>query len=150
MNKTFMDCNFVNNSQNWFCLLSEKCLLLEANLGRCLCQENKEEVASRNSQLLSPSLRKHAYSNTLNISPSKTESLQINTLIFFHISGQNIDCGYSIEPPRQGGSIEYTQSMFLAEIKQIMYTPLKPQFYNLKVGFKGFKIIQVCFRGVRE
>ena len=25
---------------------------------------------------------------------------------------QNIDCGYSLEPPRQGGSNVYTQSMF--------------------------------------
>ena len=27
-------------------------------------------------------------------------------LIFFHISAQNIDCGYSLEPPRRGGSNE--------------------------------------------
>ena len=25
----------------------------------------------------------------------------------FHISDQNIDCGYSLEPPRRGGSNEY-------------------------------------------
>ena len=30
----------------------------------------------------------------------------------FHISAQNIDCGYSLEPPRRGGSYEYPQSMF--------------------------------------
>ena len=30
----------------------------------------------------------------------------------FHISSQNIDCGYLLEPPRQGGSNEYPQSMF--------------------------------------
>ena len=29
----------------------------------------------------------------------------------FHISAQNIDCGYSLEP-RGGGSNEYPQSMF--------------------------------------
>ena len=28
------------------------------------------------------------------------------------ISVQNIDCGYSLEPPRRGGSNEYPQSMF--------------------------------------
>ena len=27
-------------------------------------------------------------------------------------SAQNIDCGYSLEPPRRGGSNEYPQSMF--------------------------------------
>ena len=30
----------------------------------------------------------------------------------FHISAQNIDCGYMSEPPRWGGSNEYQQSMF--------------------------------------
>ena len=32
--------------------------------------------------------------------------------IIFLISAQNIDCGYSLEPPHQGGSNEYPQSMF--------------------------------------
>ena len=32
--------------------------------------------------------------------------------IIFLISAKNIDCGYSLEPPRRGGSNEYPQSMF--------------------------------------
>ena len=32
--------------------------------------------------------------------------------IIFLISAQNIDCWYSLEPPRRGGSNEYLQSMF--------------------------------------
>ena len=32
--------------------------------------------------------------------------------IIFLISAQNIDCGYSLEPPHRGGSNEYLQSMF--------------------------------------
>ena len=36
--------------------------------------------------------------------------------IIFLISAQNIDCGYSLEPPQRGGSNEYPQSMFGAEI----------------------------------
>ena len=32
--------------------------------------------------------------------------------IVFLISAQNMDYGYSLEPPRRGGSNEYTQSMF--------------------------------------
>ena len=32
--------------------------------------------------------------------------------ISFHISAQKIDCGYSLEPPRRGGSNEYPQSIF--------------------------------------
>ena len=43
-------------------------------------------------------------------------------------SAQNIDCGYSLEPPRRGGSNEYPQSIFWAEIRKIMYTPVNPSF----------------------
>ena len=32
--------------------------------------------------------------------------------IIFLIFAQNMDCGYSLEPPRRGGSNEYLQSMF--------------------------------------
>ena len=39
--------------------------------------------------------------------------------IIFLISAQNIDCGYSLEPPRRGGSNEYPQSMFWAETWEI-------------------------------
>ena len=46
----------------------------------------------------------------------------------FHISAQNIDCGYSLEPPRRGGSNEYPQSMFWSEIRKNIYTPVNPSF----------------------
>ena len=46
----------------------------------------------------------------------------------FHISAQNIDCGYSLEPPRRGGSNEYHNLCFWAEIRKIMYTPVNPSF----------------------
>ena len=46
----------------------------------------------------------------------------------FHISAQNIDCGYSLEPPRRGGSNECPQSMFFSKIRKIMYTPVNPSF----------------------
>ena len=55
----------------------------------------------------------------------------------FHISAQNIDCGYSLEPPLRGGSNEYSQSMFLSRNKKNNAYPCKPQFYYIKVGFKG-------------
>ena len=64
----------------------------------------------------------------------------------FHISAQNIDCGYSLEPRRRGGSDEYPDSMFLSRnMKDNVYL-CKPQFYYINVGFKGVKIILVCFR----
>ena len=58
----------------------------------------------------------------------KNENFQIKNSDIFHISAQNIDCGYSLEPPRRGGSNEYPQSMFWAEIIKIMYTPVNPSF----------------------
>ena len=57
-------------------------------------------------------LRKHAYSNILKILPPENENFQIKIFDIFNISAQNIDCGYSLEPPRRGGSNEYPQSMF--------------------------------------
>ena len=62
----------------------------------------------------------------------------------FHISAQNIDCVYSLEPPRRGGSKEYTQSIFLSRNKKNNVYSCKSQF--IKVGFKGVNIILACFR----
>ena len=58
----------------------------------------------------------------------KLENFQIKKLIFFLIFAQKIDCGYSLEPPRRGGSNEYPQSIFWAKIRKIMYTPVNPSF----------------------
>ena len=49
--------------------------------------------------------------------------------------------GNSLEPPRRGGSNEYPQCMFLSRNKKNYAYPCKPQFYYIKVGFKGVKII---------
>ena len=67
------------------------------------------------------SLRKHAYSNRLKKLPLKTVFRQ-KFWQFWYISAENIDCGYSLEPPRLGGSNEYQQSVFCAKIRK-MYTP---------------------------
>ena len=87
------------------------------------------------------SLRKHAYSNILKISPPKTESFSDKNSDIFRISAQNIECGYSLEPPRRGGSNEFPQPMFLSRNKKNNIYPCKPQFYYIKVGFKGIKTI---------
>ena len=82
-----------------------------------------------------------------NFTSKKTENFQVTNSDIFHISAQNIDCGYSLEPPRRGGlprrgsSNEYPQSMFLSRNKKNNVYPCKPQFYYIKVGFKGVKII---------
>ena len=52
----------------------------------------------------------------------------------FHISAQNIDRGYSLEPPRSGCSNEYQQSMFL---RKIMYNPVNPIFFLYKDWIYG-------------
>ena len=66
---------------------------------------------------------------------------QIKNSDIFHISAQNIDYGYLLEPPRRDGSHEYPQSMFLSRNKKNNAYPCKPQFYYIKVGFKGVLII---------
>ena len=47
----------------------------------------------------------------------------------FLISAQNINGGYSLEPPRRGGSNEYLQSMFWTEEWKI------PEFFVWKISF---------------
>ena len=80
------------------------------------------------------------------ILPPKNENFQIKFFYIFHISVQNIDCGYSLEPPHRGGSNEYQESMFLSRNKKINVYPCKPQFCYIKVGLKGINIIYACFR----
>ena len=63
----------------------------------------------------------------------------------FHISNQNIDCGYSLELPQWGGSNEYPQSMFLRRNKKNNVFPCKPQFYYIKVGFKESNLYRYVF-----
>ena len=68
-------------------------------------------------------------------------ALQAHHGPFVHTSALNIDRGYSLEPPQRGGSNEYPQSMFLSRNKKNNVYPCKPEFYYIKVGFKGVKII---------
>ena len=91
------------------------------------------------------SLRKHAYSNILRISPPKTEKFQKKNSDIFQFFAQNIGCGYPLEPPRRDGSNEYPQSMFFSRNKKNNVYPCIPQFYYIKVGFKGVKIILGVF-----
>ena len=61
-------------------------------LGRavfCVCDRSCESLYS---------LKKHAHSNILKILSLKNENFQTKNDIF-HISPQNIDCGYSLESP---------------------------------------------------
>ena len=84
-----------------------------------LCRSAKEStLAGKNvpkrSKLCSfrVALRKQAYSNILETLTPKNENFQIKNFDILHISAQNIDCGYSLEPPRRGGSNEYHNLCF--------------------------------------
>ena len=79
-------------------------------------------------------LRKHAYSNMLKISPPKTENKNSD---IFHISVQKKDCEYSLQPPRRGGSNEHPQCMFF--LAEIMYTSVNPSFTPLKTQVLLYK-----------
>ena len=46
----------------------------------------------------------------------------------FNMFAQNIDCEYTLEPPRQGGSNEYPQSMFSNKNTINRYTPAYSSF----------------------
>ena len=61
-------------------------------------------------------------------SPLKIENFQLKNFDIFLIFAQNIDCGYTLEPPRRGGSNEYPQSMFWSKNKKNRYTPANPSF----------------------
>ena len=63
----------------------------------------------------------------------------------FHVSAQNIDCGYSLEPPRRGGSNEYPHSMFLSKNNKNNVYPWNPQFYYIKWGLRGSKLYRYVF-----
>ena len=56
----------------------------------------------------------------------KMETFRWKKIGTFHISAQNIDCEYSLEPPRRDGSIEYPHSMFFSRKKKISVYSYKP------------------------
>ena len=59
----------------------------------------------------------------MKILPPKNENFQIKYSDIFHISAQNIDCEYSIEP------LTSTHNLcFKAEIRKTMYTLINPSF----------------------
>ena len=86
----------------------------------------------------------------IEIFTTKIESFQIKNFDIFLISAQNIDCGYSLEPPRRGGSNECPQSMLLSRNKKNNVYPGKPQFYYIKEGLRGSKLYRHVFVMVCE
>ena len=56
----------------------------------------------------------------------KNEKFQLKNFDIFIIIAPNIDCGYTLEPPRRGGSNEYPQPMFCSKNKKNRYTLQTP------------------------
>ena len=83
------------------------------------------------------------------LKPPKTENFQIKKKksVMFQISTRNIDCRYSLEPPRQGGSNEYLQSMFLSRNKKNNIYPCKTQLLFVALWFilRGYLFYVLCY-----
>ena len=62
------------------------------------------------------------------------------------VFAQNIDCWYTLEPPRRGELVQTrTHNLcFGANIREIG-KPLQPKCWYKKVGYKGVYITQTCF-----
>ena len=92
------------------------------------------------------SLRKHAHAIYKDFFSCKKMKISSEKNDIFLIFAQNIDCGYTLEPPRRGGSNEYPQSMFWSKNKKNRYIPAYPIFtIRIKVGFNGLFIARTCF-----
>ena len=73
------------------------------------------------------------------------ENFQLKIFDIFLIFAQNIDCGYTLEPPRRGGSNVYPQSMFWSKIRKIGI-PLHTPVFLYKSGVHGVYFTRTCFR----
>ena len=91
------------------------------------CQLMSDKLWSSISRDLLESKRKHYVILPMQLTDIfsralKMENFQLKKFDIFLIFAQNIDCGYTLEPPRLGGSNEYPQSMFWIENKKNRYT----------------------------
>ena len=73
-------------------------------------------------------LRKLAHAINRYFLALKIENFQPKIFDIFLIFAQNIDCGYTLEPPHRGGSNKYPQSMFWSKNKKNRYTLAYPSF----------------------
>ena len=83
------------------------------------------------------SSRKHAYITLTPQTPLLYNKTGVNRGIqyFSLFLLKNIDCGYPLEPPRRGGSNEYQQCVFWAEIWKMTIVILSVNFQFLEVKF---------------
>ena len=91
------------------------------------------------------SLPSFLFNYTENFTTKKWKKISDKKTDIFHISAQNIDCGYSFEAPRRGGSNEYHNLCFWAEIRKIMFTPVNNSFTIQKWGLRGSALYRYVF-----
>ena len=78
----------------------------------------------------------------------KNDNFQMKNNDICLIYAQNIECGYTLEPPQLGGSNEYLQSKFWTKNKKRRYTPVNPIFFYIKLGCKGLFNTRTCYHDV--
>ena len=76
---------------------------------------------------------------TATFSAVKIENFFRKIFEIFNIFAQNIDRGYTLEPPHQGGSNEYPQSMFWSKNKKIGIPLLTPVLLY-ESGVRGYSL----------
>ena len=112
--------------------ISRKCYNHEAQPSLGTKRTDEEQIMAKQTPHMKNITKTRLFKYIENFTTKNWKFLDKNTDIFQHIY-----CGYSLEPPRWGGSNEYPQSMFWAEIRKNNVDPCKPQFYYIKVGFNG-------------
>ena len=92
-------------------------------------------------------ITKHAYLIFIPLNPTFLEFLMGFTGVYISFL-KIIDCGYSLEPPRRGGSNEYPQSLFRAEIWKMSYTFIWQLYLVIKFSVYLNRHVFVMIRGL--
>ena len=106
----------------------------------CICENTQERLQSRSTAFLrqrwgtNTASRKHAHVILTPLNPILYSKAGVYRGIhYFSYFAKNIDCGYSLEPPRRGGSNEYPQSMFWARIWKKKSDCFLSEYFNFLV-----------------
>ena len=80
--------------------------------------------------MIASALRKLAHAIYIEFVSTITEKFIEKKNYILNIFAQNINCGYTLEPPRQGGSNKYPESLFGSKIRKIglLFTLAYPSF----------------------
>ena len=105
-----------------------------------------ENLSSVSSHLKKSEYLGHHENTPFIFNPLKPHFYIVNKHYFAYYA-KNIDCGYSLEPPRWGGSNEYPQSVFSEEIWKVPEFFLSENFPFLVVQFSIYSNRRVFVMG---